>query len=149
MARNDVLASRLEGSRDVSTVAAINGKHWLVEMYQVSKLDDVVHIRRALRRAVSESGARLIRLQLHHFGPRRGVTGVALLAESHISIHTWPERRYAALDIFMCGRASDPRRALDALRDSLQPGSTKVRRFARGTKQTRVTRRLSRIGPQL
>jgi S-adenosylmethionine decarboxylase len=117
----------------------LSGKHWLVEMYQVSKLDDVARIRRALRRAVAESGVRLIRLQLHHFGARRGVTGVALLAESHISIHTWPERRYAALDIFMCGRASDPQKALDALRDCLQPGSVRVRRFERG--MNRVARR--------
>jgi hypothetical protein len=72
--------------------AALIGKHWLIEMYQAPKLDDVAHIRRALRRAVAGSGVRLIRLQLHHFGAGRGVTGVALLAESHISIHTWPER---------------------------------------------------------
>jgi S-adenosylmethionine decarboxylase len=110
----------------------LSGKHWLVEMYQVPRLDDIVRIRRALRRAVSESGVRLIRLQLHHFGPRRGVTGVALLAESHISIHTWPERRYAALDIFMCGSASDPQKALDAVRDGLKPGRVRVRRFERG-----------------
>jgi S-adenosylmethionine decarboxylase len=114
---------------------AFTGRHWLVEMYRVPGLDDVAHIRRALRRAVAESGVRLIRLQLHHFGPRRGVTGVALLAESHISIHTWPERRYAAIDIFMCGRSSDPQKALDALRDSLQPGTVRVRRFERGMNQ--------------
>jgi|ERR1700690_2285665 S-adenosylmethionine decarboxylase len=129
MARNAVLATHMK----------LSGKHWLIEMYQVSRLDDVARIRRALRRAVAESGVRLIRLQLHHFGARRGVTGVALLAESHISIHTWPERRYAALDIFMCGRASDPQKALDALRDSLQPGSVRVRRFERG--MNRVSRR--------
>jgi S-adenosylmethionine decarboxylase len=112
--------------------SGVNGKHWLVEMYQVARLDDVAHIRRALRRAVLESGVKLIKLQLHHFGPRRGVTGVAMLAESHISIHTWPERRYAALDIFMCGKASNPQKALDALRKCLEPGSVKVRRFERG-----------------
>jgi S-adenosylmethionine decarboxylase len=113
------------------------GKHWLVEMYQVPKLDDVARIRRALRRAVADSGVRLIRLQLHHFGARRGVTGVALLAESHISIHTWPERRYAALDIFMCGSKSNPQKALDALREALQPGTVRVRRFERGLARTR------------
>ena len=111
---------------------APKGRHWLVEMYQVPRLDEAAHIRRALRRAVAESGVRLVRLQLHHFGPRRGVTAVAMLAESHISIHTWPERRYAALDIFMCGRRSDPQKALDALRACLQPGTVRVRRFERG-----------------
>jgi S-adenosylmethionine decarboxylase len=121
----------------MTRTAALIGRHWLVEMYQVPRLDDVERIRRALRRAVAESGVRLIRLQLHHFGPRRGVTGVALLAESHISIHTWPERRYAALDIFMCGSKSNPQKALDALRDSLQPGSVRVRRFERGLRRNR------------
>ncbi|HWW22064.1 MAG TPA: adenosylmethionine decarboxylase [Steroidobacteraceae bacterium] len=108
------------------------GKHWLVEMYQTPELDDVARIRRALRHAVAESGVRMIRLQLHHFGVGRGVTGVALLAQSHISIHTWPERRYAALDIFMCGSKSNPRKALDALREALAPGRVRVRRFRRG-----------------
>jgi S-adenosylmethionine decarboxylase len=131
------------GARDViERKVALSGKHWLVEMYQVPKLDDVVRIRRALRRAVSQSGVRLIRLQLHHFGPRRGVTGVALLAESHISIHTWPECQYAALDIFMCGRASDPQKALDALREVLMPGRVQIRRFERGLN------RLTRRGPR-
>jgi S-adenosylmethionine decarboxylase len=139
MARDAVLATHAQAVRDMTRAATLIGKHWLVEMYQVPGLDDVARIRRALRRAVAESGVRLIRLQLHHFGPRRGVTGVALLAESHISIHTWPERRYAALDIFMCGRAGNPQKALDALRDSLQPGSVRVRRFERG--MNRLSRR--------
>jgi S-adenosylmethionine decarboxylase len=119
----------------MSKTPAPTGRHWLVEMYEVSGLHDAARIRRALRRAVDDSGARLIRLQLHHFGPRRGVTGVALLAESHISIHTWPERRYAALDIFMCGDGCSPQKALKALEEALQPGSLSVRRFARGTRQ--------------
>lgn len=113
--------------------AATTGTHWLIEMYDVSHLDDVALIRRALRQAVAASGASLIRLQLHHFGLNRGVTGVALLAESHLSIHTWPERRYAALDIFMCGVCS-PQKALDALKQALQPGDVSVRRIARGLK---------------
>jgi S-adenosylmethionine decarboxylase len=100
-------------------------------MYQVAHLNDAALIRRSLRRAVVESGVHLIRLQMHKFGNGRGVTGVALLAESHISIHTWPERRYAALDIFMCGRHSDPQKALDSLRTSLQPGRVRIRRFER------------------
>lgn len=133
MARDAVLATEDEGfhtMRDRSVIPA--GKHWLVEMYEVPSLDDVTRIRRALRRAVTASGVQLIRLQLHHFGAGRGVTGVALLAESHISIHTWPERQYAALDIFMCGSHSNPQKALDVLRELLQPGRVRVRRFKRG-----------------
>ena len=110
----------------------IAGKHWLVEFYGAQHLGDSRRIRQALRSAVAASGVHLIRLQLHHFGRGRGVTGVALLAESHISIHTWPERHYAALDIFMCGKRSSPVRALDKLRESLEPVRVKVRRFKRG-----------------
>jgi S-adenosylmethionine decarboxylase len=112
--------------------ARICGKHWLVEFYGAQALDDVKAIRRALRNATLESGVTLLRLQLHHFGTGNGVTGVALLAESHISIHTWPERGYAAVDIFMCGRSSSPQKALAALRTALEPRKVRVRRFERG-----------------
>lgn len=112
--------------------ARITGKHWLVEFYGARDLGDVKCIRRAMKDAVSVSGVTLLKLQLHHFGPGDGVTGVALLAESHISIHTWPERDYAAVDIFMCGKASSPQKALAALQAALTPRRTRVRRFERG-----------------
>lgn len=112
--------------------ARISGKHWLVEFYGAQALGNVRAVRRALRSAVLESGVTLLKLQLHHFGRGGGVTGVALLAESHISIHTWPERGYAAVDIFMCGRASSPKRALAALHTALKPSKVRIRRFERG-----------------
>ena len=110
----------------------ITGKHWLVEFYGARDLSDVKAIRRAMKNAVADSGVTLLKLQLHHFGPGDGVTGVALLAESHISIHTWPERDYAAVDIFMCGTTSSPEKALAALRAALSPRKIRVRRFERG-----------------
>jgi S-adenosylmethionine decarboxylase len=64
----------------------------------------------ALRGAASAAGATLLEVRLHSFGAGQGVTGVAMLAESHISIHTWPEHGYAAVDIFLCA----PRHELDA-----------------------------------
>jgi len=111
------------------------GKHWLIELYGARALGDAPGITRALKHAVAVSGVTLIRIQLHHFGPGRGVTGVALLAESHISIHTWPERDYAALDIFMCGTASSPKKALAALTEFFAPGKIQVRRFIRPAKK--------------
>lgn len=79
------------------------GKHLLLDCWQASQLNDLEHIETSLREAVEVSGATLLHIHLHHFTPNGGVSGVAVLAESHISIHTWPERDYAALDIFMCG----------------------------------------------
>ena len=107
------------------------GKHWLVEFYGATALGDARAIRRALRHAAASSGVTLLRIQLHHFGVGAGVTGVALLAESHISIHTWPERDYAAIDIFMCGRRCSPKKALESLRLHLKPSREKVRRILR------------------
>lgn len=79
------------------------GRHLLLDCWQAQNLDKLAHIETTLRHAVEVSGATLLHIHLHHFTPNGGVSGVAVLAESHISIHTWPEREYAALDIFMCG----------------------------------------------
>jgi len=79
------------------------GTHLLLDCWDASQLDNIEHIEKALRSAIEVSGATLLHIHLHHFTPNGGVSGVAVLAESHISIHTWPERDYAALDVFMCG----------------------------------------------
>ena len=110
---------------------SLSGHHWIVEFYGARALHDVRVIRRALRNAAKLSGATLLKTQLHHFGAGGGVTGVALLAESHISIHTWPERAYAAIDIFMCGNKCSPAAALKSLRDELAPKRARVRKLVR------------------
>jgi len=84
-----------------------------------------------LETASNAAGAVLLKIFLHEFPSSGGVTGVVLLEESHMSIHTWPEKGYAAIDIFMCGRA-DPRRALDVLILQLKPTHTFVELFVRG-----------------
>jgi S-adenosylmethionine decarboxylase len=70
-------------------------------------------------RAAAESGSTLLSLTSHHFDPQ-GVTALGLLAESHISIHTWPENGYAAADVFTCGSHCDPKRACEFLAEQLQ-----------------------------
>ena len=82
------------------------GVHLIVDLYGAEKLDDLDHIETTLRRCVDAAGATLLHIHLHHFEPNGGISGVAVLAESHISIHSWPERHYAAVDIFMCGSAN-------------------------------------------
>lgn len=88
------------------------GKHCILELYQCDKhkLNDEAFIRTAITSAAKYAGATLLNLITHHFEPQ-GVTGLALLAESHISIHTWPENRYAAVDVFTCGDHTMPQRA--------------------------------------
>lgn len=107
------------------------GTHLIIDLRGARRLDDIEHIDGALREAVAASGATLLHLHLHHFTPNGGVSGVAVLAESHISIHTWPERDYAALDVFMCGDAH-PERTLDVFRRAFAPSSLQVSEHLRG-----------------
>lgn len=107
------------------------GLHLLIDCWGARHLRDPVAIEAAFRKAVSNSGATLLDIQLHTFGEGAGVTGVAILAESHMSIHTWPEIDYLAMDIFMCG-SCDPYAALATLQEIFQPERTEVREHRRG-----------------
>ena len=91
------------------------GQHLIADLWGCDGLADPAVIEGALRSAATAAGATLLDLKLHHFGPQQGVTGVALLAESHISIHSWPEHGFAAVDIFLCGEAPGLSAALDCL----------------------------------
>lgn len=107
------------------------GLHLLIDFWDCRGLTDAAGIQRALRKAATACGATVLGVKLHGFGETGGITGVALLAESHISIHTWPETGYAALDIFMCGRC-DPRQALPVLEAHFAPRRVKVSEHRRG-----------------
>jgi S-adenosylmethionine decarboxylase len=109
------------------------GSHVLADLHGVAqdKLRDAVAIESLLLQSARAAGAQILNSHFHSFGAGKGVTGVVLLAESHITIHTWPEFGFAAADIFMCGRA-DAQRALHVLRDALRPTSSEVRTIARG-----------------
>jgi S-adenosylmethionine decarboxylase len=107
------------------------GTHLIIDLWQACRLDDLAEVETALRRSAETAGASLLKLELHRFLPSGGVTGVALLAESHISIHTWPERAYAAVDVFMCGRA-DPHKAVEVLRQAFSPAILTLMEHKRG-----------------
>lgn len=107
------------------------GMHLIIDVYGASFLDDLKLVEDALRKAVVAAGATLLHIHLHHFTPNGGISGVAVLAESHISIHTWPECGYAALDVFMCGEAN-PHATIEILRDAFAPERIAVEEHQRG-----------------
>lgn len=107
------------------------GRHLIVDLWGCQQLDNLSFIEQTLRDAAIIAGATLLHIHLHHFTPNGGVSGVAVLAESHISIHTWPERGYAALDIFMCGN-TQPEKAVELLKQRFQPQRTEINTLLRG-----------------
>lgn len=107
------------------------GKHVIADFFGAQHLYDCAPAEAILRNAAEQAKATVLEVKLHDFGDRQGFTGVALLAESHISIHTWPEHGYAALDIFMCGDA-DPMLSLEVLKAYFQPEHDDVQIFNRG-----------------
>jgi S-adenosylmethionine decarboxylase len=110
------------------------GKHCILELYNCdsAKLDDEAFLRDTITTAAKRAGATLLNLMTHRFEPQ-GVTGLALLAESHISIHTWPESGYAAVDVFTCGDHTMPERACQVLAEELGARHQKLTSFRRET----------------
>lgn len=106
------------------------GVHLIIDLHGAKRLNDIDHIEATLRRCVEAAQATLLHIHLHHFQPS-GVSGVAVLAESHISIHTWPEIGYAALDVFMCGSA-DPDKCIPVLREAFSAERVGVNELLRG-----------------
>ena len=106
------------------------GVHLIIEVIDGVGLNDQARIERAFHDCIEASGATLLHIHLHPFEPQ-GVSGVAVLAESHISVHTWPERGYGAFDVFMCGDA-DPYAAIPVLQRAFKAGEIRVQELLRG-----------------
>lgn len=106
------------------------GTHLIIEVMKGKGLDCETRIQNAFRRSVEVCGATLLHIHTHKFSPQ-GVSGVAVLAESHISVHTWPEIGYGAFDVFMCGDA-DPWKAVDVLKEAFETSHVEVRELLRG-----------------
>ncbi|HBF33928.1 TPA: adenosylmethionine decarboxylase [Candidatus Sumerlaeota bacterium] len=107
------------------------GIHLIIELWKARHMTDPTIIETLMKQAVEACGATLLSIDLHVFSPGGGVSGVAVLQESHISIHTWPEYEYAAMDIFVCGTI-DPYKALPVLKDGFEPETIQVVELKRG-----------------
>ena len=109
------------------------GTHLIADLHGVEPavLSDAATLEALLRAAAAAAGASVLAAHFHGFGPAAGITGVLLLAESHISIHTWPEHAYAAVDIFMCGQAA-PERSLQVIEQRLRAARVVRRSILRG-----------------
>ena len=111
-----------------------NGRHLILDLYDCDKqlLDNYDALRELIETALRMSNATILRIIGEKFEPQ-GVTGLALLAESHISIHTWPESGYAAVDVFTCGDHTMPERACAVLSEELNAARFKLKSFLRET----------------
>ncbi len=109
------------------------GKHLLLELKECNPrlLNDLDHIRNSLLRAAEDLGAHVVGESFHQFSPQ-GVTGILSIAESHISIHTWPEYGYAAADIFTCGSSFQPLEAAEILIEQLESKDQDITEVPRG-----------------
>lgn len=107
------------------------GIHLLVDAWGPDGLEGIGPVEALLREAAGHASATILHVHVHEFGNSGGISGVAVLAESHISVHTWPEIDYAAFDIFMCGACS-PQGAVEHLRRELRADRFEVREIRRG-----------------
>lgn len=107
------------------------GRHLLVDLWDAERLTNIAYIEESLRKAADAANATVLGAHLHKFSDSGGVSGVLILAESHISIHTWPERDYAAIDVFMCG-SCNPHNALPILKAAFNAGSVTANETRRG-----------------
>jgi S-adenosylmethionine decarboxylase len=113
------------------------GLHLIVEFWGAKDIEDEKEIKKILLGAAKISGSHPLKVSTYKFQPQ-GVTGVVLLAESHISIHAWPEHDYLAIDLFTCGDKAKPFLALEYLKKKYQPKRVEVKEIARGIINNKV-----------
>lgn len=107
------------------------GVHIVADFWFGKTIENPIVLRRILLQSAKEANSTPLKISIHAFSPQ-GITGIALLAESHIAIHSWPEIKYLAIDIFTCGENAKPLGALEFLKKSFCPKKVIVKRLKRG-----------------
>lgn len=107
------------------------GRHLVLELWGCENLNSPEIVERALLDIVEALSLTLLSLNVHPFSPI-GVTGVAIVSESHVVIHTWPELGYAAVDVFTCGEQRNPEDAVPVLREHFSPERIQIMEMTRG-----------------
>lgn len=124
------------------------GQHLIIEFWGCNEfINDASKMRTAMLEAVQAAQATLLDLHIHTFSPQ-GVTGVAVLTESHLSVHTWPEYGYLAADVFTCGKTTRPLAAAEVLKRHFQPTQEEVRLIYRGIFSDRSSHEKSKVRPK-
>lgn len=110
------------------------GRHVIIELWGCNDaINDAARVKAAMLDAVKAANATLLNIHVHTFSPQ-GVTGVAVLSESHLSIHTWPEHGYAAADVFTCGETTEPQAAAEVLREAFEATHADIKELTRGVR---------------
>lgn len=122
-------SSFFEESQDNASI----GTHLIIDMWGAHKLRDSKYIEQTMKNCVNAAGATLLHYHTHKFNLNGGISGLAILAESHISIHTWPEMNYAAFDIFTCGSAK-PSNVIAVLEEAFKPDKINFITHLRGSR---------------
>jgi S-adenosylmethionine decarboxylase len=120
-------------SAPTSPPSTVLGQHLIAEYYGCAPgvLDDLEALKEMMLAAAQKAGATPVKAEFHRFMPQ-GVSGVVIIAESHLTIHTWPEYAYAAIDFFTCGHSTYPMRAHEFLSQALGSSHSHLLTLARG-----------------
>lgn len=108
------------------------GQHLIVDFWGAKKIENPKKLEEILILAAEKAGNTPLKFSYHKFNPH-GITGVLLLAESHIAWHSWPEFDFLAIDIFTCGNKTFPEKALEYLKKKLKPKKFKILKIERGS----------------
>ncbi len=120
------------------------GQHMLLEFYNCDPkaLDDLPYVEEIMNQAARDCGATIVQSTFHRFQPH-GISGVVVIAESHLAIHTWPEYRYASIDLYTCGDTIQQMVAYRVLKDGFSAEAADIQHVERGD----LNRILDRLSP--